>query len=220
MAGYADLTAVRAIVGLADDDTAATARLEALNAALTAIFESKVGRTWSDDAPTARTVAVPARFGAQPYGASPYPFAVLPLPQPGIRSLVSLKTGPTWDGSAWTGGTDVDLAGVVPIWPTLRGDYLGLQIGTTWPWTTGTWWGGCWTGTVLVEAIWADQLQTVPDEVVEALNFLVAEEFKQERASPESLIGPDGLSVRTRNPWNFERVKAVIDKYDTAVLSL
>jgi len=212
MAGYADLDAVKEILDLTGDDSHDD-RLASLNAALSAIFESKVGMAWSDDAPVARTIAVPARLGTMPYG-WPYPFAVaLPLPAPGIRSLVSLKSGPTWDGAAWTGGTEVDLAGVVPIWPTLRGDYLGLQIGTVWPWTTGSWWGGYWRGTVLVEAIWADQLQTTPDEVVEALTFLVAEEFKQEWASPESLIGPDGLSVRTRNPWKFERVQAVIDKY-------
>src|SRR5689334_3310566 len=124
------------MVNVADDDTVAVARLNALNAALSAIFESKVGMAWSDTPPAARTVAVSARLGAALPGQWPYPFAVLPLPAPGIRSLVSLKTGPTWDGAAWTGGTEVDLAGVVPIWPTLRGDYLGLQIGTAWPFTS------------------------------------------------------------------------------------
>lgn len=213
MSAYGDLATIKAMLELTGDDSH-DARLDALNAALSAIFEDKVGRTWSDTPATARTVAIEAATGPQ-WAQGSYR-SVLALPAPGITSLVSVTVGPTWDGTAWSGGTAVDVADVRPIWQTIHGDYLGLAFGSNWPWASGAWWGGVWSGVVLVEAIWANQQGAAPPEVVEALNFLVAEEYKQEQASPEGLIGPDGLSIRTRNPWKFERVAAVIDKYTTA----
>lgn len=208
---YADLDRVRRILDLEGAEgaeaTAITADLTALNTSLSAIFEDKVGRSWSATPATARTEAIVARSAAS---------GVLTLPPPGITELVSLTIGPEWDGSAWSGGEAVaDLSEVVPVWRTDDGAYLGLQIGRSlaWPWSLGTWYGGVWTGTVLVEAIWADQGGAAPPEVTEALTFLVAEEYKAERASPESQLGMDGLSIPTRNPWRFQRVQAVIDKY-------
>lgn len=215
MAGYGDLTAIKAMLELTGDDRR-DARLDALNVALSAIFEDKVGRSWSGGAPTPRTVAIAAGTGPSWTYSGGYG-SVLALPAPGIRALVSITVNPTWDGAAWTGGMAVDLADVQPTWQTRDGDYLGLAFGgASWPWASGVWYAGVWSGVVLVEAIWADQGGTAPPEVVEALNFLVAEEYKQEQASPESLSGPDGLAIRTRNPWAFTRVAAVIDKYRVA----
>lgn len=212
MPGYADLDAAKAILQLGELDAAeaeaAAARLAALDTALSMIFEEKVGRTWSDTPPDETVRVVTATLGPQRW-----PSPVLTLPPPGITSLASVVVGPTWDGDDWSGGEAVPPEAVLPIWQAEDGAYLGLLLGISWPWSGGTWYGSSWSGVVLVEAIWADRAGAVPADVVEAVTFLVAEEYKTERQSPEGLTGPDGLAIRTRNPWKFERVRAVIDAH-------
>lgn len=214
MASLADLAAVRTVCNLPPegDDLAADARLTALDAAMSALFEDKCGRSWSADATplTPRVEAINVRTVRA---------GILELPPPGILELVSLTVGVTWDGTAYTAGTVADVTQVRPVWQLPNGAYLGLAVasGVYWPWAAGSYVNGTWYGTVLVEALWADQAAGPPPaEVVEAVTFIVAEEYKQERASPESLLGPDEFAVSTRNPWNYERVKGVIAKYQIA----
>lgn len=206
--GYADISAVRttANLGPQGESAAVDARLIAIDEALSLLFEEKTGRRWAVDAPVAETRPVTLRAGAAHSG-------VVPLPHPGIRSLVGVTVGATWNGAAWTGGEVVPADAVLPVWES-DGAYLGLRLGLVWPWGAGAWYGGSWTGTALVEAVWADApLWPVPADVREALTFLVAEEYKQEIASPESTVGPDGLAVRTRNPWRFERVAGAVARH-------
>ncbi len=53
----------------------------------------------------------------------------------------------------------------------------------------------------------------MPDEIVSVVTWLVIHTDRVEQASPAGEIGPDGLTVRPYNPWKFERVAAVIDRY-------
>lgn len=204
--GYADLDAVRTIANLGPqgESAAVDARLVALDDALSLIFEEKTGRRWAEGAAVAETRSVALRANAG---------GLVPLPHPGIRSLVGVTVGAIWDGTAWTDGELVPADAVLPVWES-DGAYLGLRLGLAWPWGSGAWYGGSWTGTALVEAVWADApLWPIPADVREALTFLVTEEYKQEIASPESTVGPDGLAVRTRNPWRFERVQGAIERH-------
>lgn len=206
--GLADLAAVRTIANLppVGEEAAVDARLTALDAALTALFEAKAGRRWADGAPGSETRAVTVRIGAGHSG-------ILPLPAPGVRSLVAVTAGAAWDGAAWSGGEIVPDEAALPVWEH-DGTFLGLRLGLAWPWGAGAWYGGSWTGTLLVEAVWADAPEwPVPADVREAVTFLVAEEYKQEVSSAESQIGPDGLAVRTRNPWRYERVQGAIARH-------
>jgi len=198
--GYADLTAVRQILALeqslAADQDAADARLEALDDALSAVFDSKVGRRWGAAGPATRVVWPGPGRGES-----------LLLPDGGITSLTSVAVDPTWNGTSWVNATAVPAAEVLPWDRTADGRWLSLRLAVGWR----------WRGPALVTAAWAD-MATAPADVVEALTFVVAEEYKQERASPEAMIGPDGLQVSTRNPWRFERVAAVIAAHKVWVL--
>lgn len=199
--GYADLTAVKRILDLeqldAESAAIADARLAALDDALSRLFDTKVGRTWTGAGGSqTRTVLAPRLHSD-----------LLPLPDGGILTLGSVVVGAQWTGSAWTGGNQVAAAEVLPDLKTPDGAYLALRHAYGWG----------WTGPVRVTASWADG-GSAPDEVVEALTFVVAEEYKQEKASPEAMVGPDGLQVSTRNPWRFERVQVAIDRHKAMVL--
>lgn len=202
MPAYADLDSVRRILQLEDawepeaDD--ANARLTALNAALSAAFDAKCGRTFG----TGGTAATRDVWAPDP------PSDTLPLPGAGIVSLSGVTVDPSWTGAAWVGGYALPAAEVLPTMQDVTGAYLALRRPLGWR----------WTGLVRVTAVWRDSTGGPPADVVEALNFLVAEEYKAERASPESMTGPDGMSIPTRNPWKFERVRAVIDAYRVVVV--
>lgn len=203
MPGYADLDAVRTILQLEEafqpEASDADSRLAALNESLSIAFDTKVGRTWAGTGAATTREVWPANR----------PGPVLALPGPGITSLAWVKVDPDWTGSAWTGGTLIAADEVVPVNKTIDGRYLGLRRAYGWR----------WTGVALVNGVWADSAgATPPADVVEALTFIVAEEYKAERASPEAMIGPDGLQVSTRNPWRFERVQAAIERYRVTVL--
>lgn len=74
-----------------------------------------------------------------------------------------------------------------------------------------------WGGDVRIRAIWADQPEfDVPDDVREALTFLTVDTWRLQEASPSGLIGPEGMSVRPRNPWNFETVTTAIERHQVA----
>lgn len=210
MAAYADLVRVRRLLLLNGADQAEdediTAELTALNAALSATFEGKVGRRWlapTEDPPEPETRVV-ALHPDYLRHVTPWAYLV-PLPGPGITSLTSVTAGALWDGTEYVGGDVAPASYVAPIWPDPIGVYLGLALSWQWGWA--------WTSPLLVTGTWADVPVTVPDDVVDAVTFLVVEEWKAEHASPTGQSGPDGQVVPTRNPWKFERVRSAIDRY-------
>lgn len=202
MAGYADLEAVRQILQLEnqleEEADATDARLESLNEALSAAFDARCGRTWA----TGNTATTREVIAASP------PSDTLVLPGPGLLSLTSVTVDPTWTGAVWVGGYPLAADEVLPVMKDMDGAYLGLRRPDGW----------YWHGLVRVTGVWADTSGGPPPDVVEALNFLVSSEYMAERASPESQTGPDGMSIPTRNPWRFDRVRGVIDAHKVVVV--
>lgn len=185
-------------------------RLVRLENGLCDLFDHKIGRSFGV-APVAemRTIGVyhggvnidnywgiPLSYTSW-FGHSPR--LVLDVP---LRSLTGIETGGTWNGTGWDDGT------------ALAADEYRLTNGTNQGYYAIDLISGTWSGVVRITGVWGDQdTQAVPDDVREALTFLTVHEWHQSNGSTAGLIGPDGLTVPTRNPWAFERVKTAIDRH-------
>lgn len=206
--GYADLDTVARLIapeGGAEafgDDDAAMARLEQINDAMSTVFDQKV--LGGNVAPVGGalfggTAAASARVIP---GGTVAGEAILTLSMP-VRSVSSVVITGDW-------AETVAASEYVLVYPTLNGSYLGIRriAGGGWPPNNGR-------STITVTGLWGDSPMggDVPDIVVEALNFVVMEQYRLEIASPGEEIGPDGVSVKPRNPWNFELVKEAIARY-------
>lgn len=166
-----------------DDD----ARLEAINEAASLAFEQRVGRSFAGNAgPTTR------HFTAGTDG------EVL-FTRP-VRSVSAVAAGGLWDGAAYAGATALTMG----RYRLDRVDRLGKAYRMVGPWLAGT--------VVAVTGVWddTDDTATVPADVVYAVNYLVAELWKIENASPAGFTGPDGATVPIRDPWKSEIVKQAL----------
>lgn len=217
MAGYGDETEIKRQLGLVDadpDDAGAIARVAALNEALSRVFDAKCNRTGTAD--ETRTIDAGNGLAGGVWwwnwawmaggGAPAAPtFGVLVLPAP-IVSVDSIFEGGLWDGASWDDETEVVAADYrLTTGSTAGGFYAIERVG-----------GGGWAGPVRVTGTWLDAAWTaltVPVEVEEALTFLVVHHYREDLMSPAGVVGPEGTVVPSRNPWAFERVKAVIDRY-------
>jgi hypothetical protein len=165
-------------------------RVERLENGLCLAFDQKVGHSFGvDPLPETRVV--------QGLGTD-----LLALGYPGARAIASIAVGGRWDGVSW-----LDETLLLPTdWMRMRAERDGE--GSV---VTIRLMDGIWTGSVRVTAVWADQtLKEVPDDVREALTWLTVEEYRTRNASPAGFIGPEGLMIPTRNPWNFQLVKSAI----------
>lgn len=181
----------------ADDD----ANLTSIRAAVSAAIEDELGRSFG--APVADTTVIAY--------AGPYPTLVLPTR---ARSITSVEVGGTVDGGTVTGGT----AYASSLWAhdpvDLSGNILGLRL------LSGGWWGSSdAAGTPLTPVkIVGDFSDTdddadVPDEITEAANFLIAETYKYQHASPAGFTGSDGATVPIRDPWKDPLVARTFAKW-------
>lgn len=180
-------------------------RVTRLENGLCDAFDEKVGRSFGT-APVAETRTV--SVGSLVW--SPTVTTMLGLDRSprlvahtGIRSLVSVEVDGSWDGAAWIDGE------------TLTADDYRLVLtgrdGLSWAIDRI---GGSWSGVVRVTAVWDDQVTDgVPDDVREALTFITVDEYRVRTSSPAGEIGPDGMTVPTRNPWKYESVKAAIERH-------
>lgn len=198
--GYAVLVTVKLMLNLADvnpNDDAAITRIVQINDEMSRLVEIKTGRAWGTPSVSEARV-IPGNVNLYD--------GILLLPTP-IRSVTSIVI--TGDWAETVPGTDY-----VPTMRTRRGDYLALRKiqGSAWPLNNGR-------STITVTGVWSDGVdgETVPLEIVEAVNFLTVEQYKLEVSSPAGEIGPDGLTIRPRNPWNFDVVKTAIDRYRVAL---
>lgn len=134
------------------------------------------------------------------------PRLVLSVP---LRSLTSIVTGGTWDGSAWDDGVTLETSDYLLTNRTEQGYYGIDRI------------GGSWGGIIHVTGVWGDQTTlTVPDDLAQALTELTVKEWHRRHASPAGEIGPGDLIITPGNPWNLEYIKATLDKYTVVEVML
>jgi hypothetical protein len=171
----------------------ADARLTELRKVVSLALEEKTGRVFGGSAvATARTVDGPP--------AAPSDVLLLPAP---VRSVASVafvgdapQTLPSTDYVLWNVGRTGDAHALLRIangwWPARDG-----------------------VNRIVVTGVWSDEAPggAVPDDVTYVANYLIAELFKAEQASPAGFTGPDGATVPIRDPWKNELVKTVVGKY-------
>lgn len=200
MVGYADLDAATVQLGLSatdPDHNALIGRLAQVDDEVSRLIDLKTGRSFGGNAGSlARQVPPP-----------PSPWnRILSLPF-AVRSVTAIElAGPVVETLApgdWA----------LCIGTELTGDYHGIERidGGVWP-VAG------YGQIVTVTGLWSDQAdgQPVPPEIVAAATFLACDEWRLRESSPSGEIGADGLTIRPRNPWNYQIVKLAIDRYRVA----
>lgn len=199
--GYSDLDAAMHDIGLDTanaDDGAAIGRLAQLDDEIARTIDLKCGRSFGGtaDGEVARVIPLPVSSGNT--------ILVLPF---AIRSVDSIVF--TGDYAQTLDATDY----VLTMGTELTGDYHGIRLidGSAWPMNTGR-------TTLTISGLWSMDAVggAVPDEIIAAATFLVVEEWRLRASSPAGEIGPDGMTIRPRNPWNFEIVKTALDHYSVA----
>jgi hypothetical protein len=177
-------------------------RLEAIQVAVSAILEETMGRSFGSE--TADTTVIV-------YGGYS-PILILPTP---ARSITSVTVGGTVTGGTVTGGS-VYTTSHYAHWnmDTQTGAIHGLRLIS----------GGNWGYTdihnrplvpvvVVGDFTSTDSDAIIPDDVQYCANFLIAERFKMESASPAGYIGPDGMTIPIRDAWKDPMVVKIIDRY-------
>lgn len=200
--GYADLSAAAFDLGLELNNPAhagAVQRMAQLDDDVALMIDQKTGRSFGGTAAASvRSIALPPRSYCD----------ILSLPY-AVRSV----TGIAFVGDQ---AETLDVGDWALIYPTEQsGDYHAIQR------IDGGWFPSSYGSrtTCNVTAIWSDTPDglPVPDLVVRAATFILAEEYRLRASSPTGEIGvSDGLVVSARNPWKYEIVKQMLDKYGAA----
>lgn len=183
-AGVKDLLASQ---GTNDWSEPELARINALLPTVSALIESDTGATFGEAEP--ETLAIES-LG---YG------SLLYLPK-GLRSLTGVTESPEWESGAWGGGTVLTNSQYRLASRTIDGVYrtlLRVDSG--------------WAGTYLVTGLWEDTSAEIPPEIDYLANYLAAEIFKKQKASPAGFVGPDGVAVAVRNTFIEPEVKRILD---------
>lgn len=124
----------------------------------------------------------------------------------GLLSLTSITADPVWSLSGWTDG-EVLTADLYRLpMPSPNGVVRAIQM-------VGNWLSNAWYGTYLVTGRWEDQSETVPDDIHYLANYISAEIFKKQQASPAGFTGPDGSTVPIRNVFKEPEVQKILDRY-------
>lgn len=190
------------------------ARIDALLTVVSAIIEQETGRVFGTGQTSETVVVTPSRWsGAMrsiwPLDPSPDALGLgftdlLVLPK-GVRTIQGVTVGGTWDGAAYTGGDALPATAYVPVYRLRTGEYLALRTadGSYWPMPVAI--AGTWEDT--------DADAAVPDEITYLANYLAAEQFKKEMASPNGAIGPDGSVIPLRNTFKDPYVMKILDKW-------
>lgn len=129
--------------------------------------------------------------------------SVIVLPA-GIVSISALVENPTnWNGATWSGGVTVPAGEYRLSGLNRRGGY-GLIRAV----------GRSFGGFYLVTGVWDDQRAGVPDDVTATANFLIAEKWKSDKASPSGFVGgPSGEMLPIRDALKDSAVVRTFAKY-------
>lgn len=199
--GYADIAMCMAQLHLSEgneDDASDIALLHECDDAVSVQFEARAGYDttlspiWGEDVeaePTLRTID----------GSSvATDILELPIPVRSIESIAIVGESPeTIDSDQWI------------LWNVdTRGNALTVRRidGYGWPLRDGR-------TRVTVTAVWSDGAigGAPPDIVISACTFITVDEYLMRKTSPSGQIGPEGFTLRPRNPWNFDLVKTAIE---------
>lgn len=189
---YATQDDVLAHLKISASDTAKVDRVTRLENALADAFDGKTGRAFGTaPTPEARMIA-----GGES--------SVLVFPN-GIVSVSGVKAdNGVWDGTAWTGLTDLTSDEYRLTFTDIDGISYGLDR------TSGV----AWIGPVEVTGVWPDQgAEDVPLDVAEAMTKLVVDEYRRLTSSPSDQVGPDGMTVQLPNGWKNPLVIAAIERH-------
>lgn len=193
MPDYGSVADVKELLSATDSTTfgtAETARITDLLPVVSRLIEDDTGAVFGVS--TTETIVVEPDVENGP---------VLFLPKP-IRSVTSITEHPDWVSGAWTGGTvlttnDYRLAG-----PRGSGAY-GQIVHMT----------GAWAGTYVITGVWEDKVAAVPAEITYAANFIAAEIYKAQSASPHGLLGPELAMVPIRKAFQVDEIRRILDKH-------
>lgn len=207
MATYGDLAAVKRMLRPTDDSTFGVdedARLAEIQTAVSAALEHKLRRTFGATAADTTHVV----------WAGPWNVLLLPVP---ARSITSVTWNVTPAGGSYSDGQ------VYPSdsWTydprdSRTGEIFGLRLlNGDWGWLDRH--GRPAVPVQIVgDFVDTDDDATVPSEITYAVNYLIAETFKNQNAGPGGTIGPDGNVIAPRNPWTDPLVVAALEKHQSA----
>ena len=167
-------------------------------AMVSSLIESRIGRTFAIDPLTPESVLVSS------YGIT----GELWLPKP-VRAITGIIEATTWDGLAWSGST-VLAANYFLHRRDELGFYHSVKLKP----------GYAWNGDYLVTGTWHDINGAVPADLAYVANYVTAEIFKKQNASPAGYAGPDGTVVLFRDALNEPEIKAILAKYTAEYASV
>lgn len=156
----------------------AEARLAALQLAVSAFIEHETGRVFGG-------TAMGEAIGVWARGVS----HLLLLPK-AVREVSSVVLSPVLTATGFAGGTTLDRPHWGATFVTATGEASALIRfdGVPWPELT------------VVTGTWEDARGgTVPPDITNIANLIIAEAYKREQASPNGAIGPDGSVIPLRN---------------------
>jgi hypothetical protein len=204
---YGDIEAVKRMLRPTDDSVFGDdedARLEEIQQAVSSAIERKLRRSFG----------VPAVDTTKLVWGGPFDTLILPVP---ARSITSVTWNPIIAGGVATGGQvfTSDRYAYDPQ-DSRTGEIMGLRL------LSGLW---GWRGPhgrpavpvqIIGDFVDSDDDATVPDEITYAVNYLIAETFKNQNAGPGGGIGPDGNVIYPRNPWKDTLVVTALEKHQSA----
>jgi hypothetical protein len=206
--GYADLTSASAQLNIdpnASADADAVALLAECDDTVSRLFEIKAGFD-AAQSPIWRGVgAVVPDTTKTVWGEVGYGDVLnLAIPATSITSIAHAGAAPlALTAAQWMPWNASDLGAIRSI-RRLGGGYWPIRAEETWVTVTGQWADG-------------PQAADPPEVVVNACTFLAVEDYRMRTMSPAGEIGPEGFSIRPRNPWNFEIVKGALDAVRVAI---
>ena len=187
---YADESAVLSHLKIKDDDQAAKDRVTAVENGLAETFDGMIGRRFGF-LPVDETRTLQGRH------------STVLVASAGLRAVTSIEIGGAWDGAAWINGRTLE-PDEYGLWGRDRdGIAYGIEH-----------YRANWDGPVRVTGLWGDQaIETVPDDVREALTVATVKEYRRLTSSPQDVVGPDMVPVVTPSGLSDPQFKAAVDRY-------
>lgn len=191
---YGSIDAVRELLQATENDAwdvAATNRATTLLTVVSDRIEFETGKRFGVNPLTVQSFAVDAF--------TPNRLLFLPL---GLRSLTSITQGAAWGGATWAGGT---------LLATTEYRLTGLPVSGAYQTVLNI--SGLWSGQYLVSGTWENEEVDVPAGIDYLANYITAEIWKKQSASPAGFQGPDGATVPIRNVFAEQEVKDILSDY-------